>query len=90
MTFVNNTTQSVSVFWLNFDGLRQYPFPPSGGFGQPYAVLAPGQSYVQATFVTHPWILIGDAGGESETCYGIFLPLPFGGTVAVPTPVVIP
>lgn len=83
VTFSNQTEQSVSVFWLDFNGQRNFPFE-GGGIGVPYAVLAPGQSYVQGTFVTHPWILIGDAGGEGETCYGIFLPLANGGNVIVP------
>jgi hypothetical protein len=65
----------ISVFWLNFSGLREYPFE-GGGIGVPYAVINPGQTHAQATFVTHPWILTSP--GEPETCYGIFLPLPSG------------
>ncbi len=70
----------VSVFWLNFSGLREFPFE-GGGIGVPYAVLNPGQSIVQPTYVTHPWILT--TPGEPETCYGIFLPLSTGGTVTI-------
>ena len=58
LTFTNNTTRSVAVYWLNFDGVRQYPFVIEGtGIGVPYTVLAPGASFTQATFVTHPWLL---------------------------------
>ncbi|MGH7499154.1 MAG: hypothetical protein ACREL3_09925 [Gemmatimonadales bacterium] len=89
VTFVNHTDQSVSVYWLNFSGQREFPTSiGGGGLNFPYMVLEPNQSYVQSTFVTHPWILIGD----DDTCYGIFLPRPYGGTVVVPygPPVIIP
>ena len=71
----------VSVFWLNTSGQREFPFE-GGGIGVPYAVLDPGESYTQPTFVTHPWILT--TPGEPEDCHGIFLPLslPGGGTAA--------
>ena len=46
---------NISVFWLNFSGLREYPFE-GGGIGVPYAILNPGQSIVQPTYVTYPWI----------------------------------
>jgi len=69
---------SVSVFWLNFNGLRQ--FTSEGPFNTPYRVLPAGDpelsSYTQQTFVTHPWILT--TPGEPETCYGIYLPLASG------------
>jgi hypothetical protein len=94
VTFTNLTTQNVSVYWLDYNGQRDFPF--GGGIGFPYNVLAPqgdeggGDSYVQGTFVTHPWLLIG----ADETCYGIFLPLSpsegtYGGTATVGS-VVIP
>jgi hypothetical protein len=87
VTFTNNLVgDDISVFWLNFDGQREYPFE-GGGIGVPYAVLNPDESYVQGTFVTHPWIVT--TPGDPETCYGIFLPLSpgvedsFGGTVTI-------
>jgi hypothetical protein len=85
VTFVNNSSQTVSVFWLNTDGLREYPFE-GGGIGVPYQVLSPGQSYVQQTFLTHPWILTSGTG-EGEICYGIFLPNANGGTATVADPI---
>jgi hypothetical protein len=85
LQFTNNTAQAVSVYWLNFDGLRQYPFPTqTDGIGAPYKVLAPAEVYTQGTFVTHPWILIG----ADNTCYGIFLPGTSDASVAVPVVVV--
>ncbi|HUR95018.1 MAG TPA: hypothetical protein VMY76_10570 [Gemmatimonadales bacterium] len=84
VTFVNNSSQTVSVFWLNTEGVREYPFE-GGGIGFPYQELDPGASYVQSTFVTHPWI-VTSGSGEGEFCYGIFLPGSNGGTVTVTDP----
>jgi hypothetical protein len=74
VTFVNGTGQIVTVYWLDYSGQRVL-----------YNTVAPGGSYVQPTFVTHPWILIGG----DNTCYGIFLPLSTGGTATVGTPIII-
>jgi hypothetical protein len=83
LEFTNNTSVPVAVYWLNFDGVREYPFVIEGsGIGVPYAVLAPGASYTQETFVTHPWLLESD--DETATCYGIFLPGTENGEVIVP------
>jgi hypothetical protein len=80
VTFVNNTSQSVSVFWLDYEGRRHYPSPTYAyGLDLPYNTLGPGTSYVQGTYVTHPWVLVG----ADETCYGIFLPNSNGGIVTV-------
>jgi VHL beta domain len=48
LRFTNATCLTVSVYWLDYQGNRTL-----------YAILAPGQSYVQGTFVTHPWIITG-------------------------------
>lgn len=85
VTFINNTSQSVSVYWLNFNGQREYPFE-GGGIGVPYAVLPPGGTYVQGTFLTHPWILTSPAGELGETCYGIFVPTAQGQTATATAP----
>jgi hypothetical protein len=52
ITFVNATSGSVDVYWLDYQGGRVY-----------YYTLAPGQSYVQSTWVTHPWVAIDRASG---------------------------
>jgi hypothetical protein len=71
--FVNNGTQSVSTFWIGYAGQRVL-----------YKSLAPGQSYVQQTFISHPW-MVADA---SKQCLGIYVPtagdtrVVIGGTVA--------
>jgi Zn-dependent protease len=69
ITFTNRGTQALSVYWLNYRGKRV-----------PYAKLAPGQSYVQKTFVTHPWLVVSD---PEEECRGIFLPAGSPGTVVI-------
>jgi hypothetical protein len=57
--FLNASGSTRSVYWLNYGGTRTL-----------YATLSPGLSYVQGTFLTHPWVT-ADAGG---TCQAIFLP----------------
>ena len=67
--FTNRTTQSVSVYWLDYQGQRVL-----------YTVLEAGAEYLQQTFLTHPWIVVG----ADETCYGISLP------ARGPTSVIVP
>lgn len=57
--FVNNSANQVLVYWLNYQGLREL-----------YKSLAAGSSYVQATFLTHPWVVTDPSG----TCIAIFEP----------------
>jgi hypothetical protein len=57
--FVNASSITQNVYWLNYGGARQL-----------FATLAPGQSYVQFTFLTHPWV----ATDSSNTCRAIYLP----------------
>ena len=44
--FFNATSSSVRVLWLDYSGTEIF-----------YALLAGGQSYVQGTFATHPWLI---------------------------------
>jgi len=48
---VNGTNVTIKTYWLNYNGTRV-----------PYTTLAPGETYKQQTFVTHPWIAV-----EKET-----------------------
>ena len=57
--FVNQTDEVVRIFWIDYQGNLR-----------PYRALAPGHSYVQHTYLTHPW-LVTDAQGN---CLAIFLP----------------
>lgn len=52
VTFVNNNKKrSIYIYWVDY-----------GGNLVLYNILAPGKSYVQITFVTHPWVFITDKG----------------------------
>lgn len=57
--FVNSTPESVDIYWLDYSGHRVL-----------YNVLQPGTSYVQQTYLTHPWVAT-DVLGD---CIGIFMP----------------
>lgn len=57
ITFVNDTSETVQALWLNFSGHRV-----------PYGRLAPGASYNQGTWITHPWI-VADLSGTCLTLY---------------------
>ncbi|MFN0123822.1 MAG: Ig-like domain-containing protein [Blastocatellia bacterium] len=58
--FVNESAETRRVFWLDYNGQLNL-----------YGTLNPGESYVQGTFVTHPWV-VTDA---SSQCRGIYLPI---------------
>lgn len=50
--FVNNSAVSITTYWLDFE-CREVE----------YAVVAPGTSYTQPTFVSHPWVIRDTATG---------------------------
>ena len=51
ITFVNQTNETVRVYWLNFSGQRVL-----------YKSLPAGQSYTQNTYITHPWVVLDPSG----------------------------
>ncbi len=57
LIFTNTLPQPVQLFWLDYNGRRQ-----------PYLTLAPGETGVQPTFFTHPW-LVSDLGGRCVAIY---------------------
>ena len=57
--FVNQTSGGIKVAWINYQGERVE-----------YATLDRGSSYVQPTFVTHPWIVIDSA----DRCVTVVVP----------------
>ena len=59
MEFINNSAQAISTYWLDYDGRRVF-----------YNFLNPGQSYVQQTYLTHPWIVTN----SNHQCLGVYLP----------------
>jgi len=60
--------ERVTVYWIDFKGARVF-----------YNSLAPGESYTQQTYVTHPWIVVDDDG----RCLELLVPNA-AGTYAVP------
>ena len=73
--FVNKTAGTVKVYWLDYSGKRVY-----------YYTLAPGASYSQRTYATHPWVILNTAGA----CVGyVVAPHPqyvISGSASSPTP----
>jgi uncharacterized protein YjdB len=59
--FVNDACEDVQIYWIDYTGARQ-----------DYGTLAPGKSYIQGTFVTHPWYVIGRRSGA----LAVFQPMP--------------
>lgn len=45
--FVNEMNEDVDVYWMNYNGQRQYWF-----------MLGPGEEREQPTYVTHPWLVV--------------------------------
>jgi hypothetical protein len=66
--FNNQTAGNVNVSWIDYDGQRVF-----------YNTVAPGQSYVQSTFLTHPWV-VTDA---INTCVGVWFPTESADTATI-------
>jgi putative Ig domain-containing protein/galactose oxidase-like protein/Kelch motif protein len=61
--FVNNSANlTFQIFWLDYNGNRVL-----------YTTLGPGQSFIQQTFLTHPWVIADTS--PAATCQEIYLPL---------------
>ncbi len=58
--FTNNSETEVDILWLNYDGEEVY-----------YNSLKPGESYEQASYFSHPWVIYR---AESNVCKGIVVP----------------
>jgi hypothetical protein len=57
ITFVNQSQQTVDIYWIDFGGNRQL-----------YKTLEIGGSLTQQTYLTHPW-LVTDASGQPWSVY---------------------
>jgi WD40 repeat protein len=57
--FLNSSSVTQNVYWLNYSGTRVL-----------YSTLSPGQSFLQPTFLTHPWVVTD----SNNTCRAIYLP----------------
>ncbi len=51
LTVINNSDETVRTWWLSYDGERVF-----------YSDLAPHTSYMQETWLTHPWVISSAAG----------------------------
>ncbi len=58
--FVNATTETVMLYWRDYSGNRVL-----------YQIIAPGASYPQITFVTHPWVITD----VNNRCTAIYEPV---------------
>jgi hypothetical protein len=58
--FANSTRGRVQVYWLDFQGQRQF-----------YRALEPGQDYTQQTYVSHAWVVVD---GRGRCKGGVFWP----------------
>ena len=47
--FENQTGQTIKIYWLDYSGNRKL-----------YKILPDKQAHIQATFVTHPWLITGE------------------------------
>jgi hypothetical protein len=62
VTFVNNSRGMIRTYWIDYQGRRVF-----------YAEIPPGGSYVQQTFLTHPWVVTN----SQEDCLGVYMPAPY-------------
>lgn len=51
LEFQNRSGRRVDIYWLDYQGQRKH-----------YKTLNPGQTYMQSTFATHPWIAVDPSG----------------------------
>ncbi len=70
--FVNNSSSTVKVYWLDY----------SGGRVLYNGSLQGNTSYVQQTYLTHPWVITNAAG----FCQNIFFPVSIPGIANIPQP----
>ena len=68
LTFKNVSSEALSAYWLDYGGKRVF-----------YRRLGGGESYVQPTYMTHPWVFV-DASGK---CHMVVLPDPGRSQVSV-------
>lgn len=56
--FRNTASTPRKIWWLSYDGQRKF-----------YKKLAPQESYVQSTYLTHPWLVTDDDGNALTIHY---------------------
>ena len=68
LTFVNTTNAAVRIYWLNYQGRREF-----------YSNVASGRNFVVDTFATHPWVVTD----SDEDCLGAYMPQPRPSTIQI-------
>ncbi|MGH6742518.1 MAG: hypothetical protein ACREDY_26400 [Bradyrhizobium sp.] len=68
VTFVNAYGATIRIYWLNYNGGRQF-----------YQQLAAGRSFAVNTYVTHPWVVTD----SDENCIEVYLPQPRPSTIQI-------
>jgi hypothetical protein len=58
--FFNQSTVPIRTYWLDFEGKRIFR-----------SEIRPGDSFVQQTYVTHPWVV---TNSSTRDCVAIFQP----------------
>jgi hypothetical protein len=66
--FLNARDRMIRTYWLDFGGVQRF-----------YAEIEPGGFYVQPTYLTHPWIILDEAGN----CNGPYMPRQGGREIVV-------
>jgi outer membrane lipoprotein-sorting protein len=67
--FFNQSGAVIRTYWLDFQGQRKFR-----------AEIPPGGSFVQQTYVNHPWLITNTA---TKSCVGIFQPMPAASIVVI-------
>ena len=62
ITFVNASTHTIRVYWLDWSGTRKA-----------YPTIAPGQRLPLTTYISHYWVL----ADQDDKCFAIYQPEPF-------------
>ena len=71
MTFTNKSGKTVKVYWLDFNGERKL-----------YNTLEEKESYLQQTYLTHPWLITD----EKDNAWHVYYPDAQPRTIEIPEP----
>jgi VHL beta domain len=59
MVFINDSSRAIETYWIDFGGNPIF-----------YASIGSGETLVQPTYLTHPWIIVDRTG----QCIGTYMP----------------
>lgn len=72
ITFVNGTCAPVNVYWLNYQGEMEL-----------YNTLKGGESYVQRSYIGHPWVVTTKLTTNMNRVLAVFGPTNTGGVALI-------